>query len=145
MKYLTRYKLFESSLISSDEANQLLDKISDQGLKSLSSVEKNRLKLYSSDDQPVIDIIEKMAEYTRKFKDWNQQLNKITDEYKQDLDNSNFQEKRNQLFKIWTQLNNNLRDLESSLSDNYGIPLGSHDLSRLMNQIAPDVYNPPII
>lgn len=145
MKYLKKYKVFESSFVSEEEMNNILDKISKDGIESISKSELNRLKLYSKCDESVIDIIRKMAEYTRKFHEWNKRIEDLTSEYRVDIDNEEFEEKRDELFKEWNKLNKGLRKLESSLENDYGINLGSLDLRKVMSEVAPDVYGGPIM
>lgn len=47
--------------------DNLLDKINQSGITSLSDIERNQLTLFSEDDKEVISTIEKMGDITHKF------------------------------------------------------------------------------
>ena len=53
MKHLKTYKIFESDFFDDNYIDELLDKISNSGIDSLSDIEKNQLKLFSEDDKEV--------------------------------------------------------------------------------------------
>lgn len=131
MKHLKTYKLFEASeFFDKDYIDELLDKISDSGIDSLSDIEKNRLKLFSEDDKEVIETIERMGDITNQFKDLNQKMRDIQsnggDPY--------------YLMEDWMKLNDELRPLEASFRK-WGIELGDPRLDRLMRKNRPDAYN----
>src|ERR1035437_7141953 len=131
MKHLTTYKLFESTFVSKEEVDILLDKISQSGITSLSDIEKNRLTLFSEQDREIIDTIEKMGDLTRKFKEVNAEMRRCQDSGESD----GFH-----LMDDWLKLNNQLRPLQASFRK-WGIELGDERLTNLMRKQRPDVYN----
>ena len=131
MKHLTAYKLFESTFVSKEEVDILLDKISQSGITSLSDIEKNRLTLFSEQDREIIDTIEKMGDLTRKFKEVNAEMRRCQDSGESD----GFH-----LMDDWLKLNNQLRPLQASFRK-WGIELGDERLTNLMRKQRPDVYN----
>ena len=131
MRYLKTYKLFESSeFFDKDYIDELLDKISDSGIDSLSDIEKNRLKLFSEDDKEVIDTIERMGDITNQFKELNQKI--------RDIQSKGGDAKH--LMEDWLKLNDELVTLEQSFRK-WGIELGDTRLDRLMRKTRPDAYN----
>ena len=132
MKYLKLYKLFikESSFVPSEEVNNLLDKIVDNGIDSITDIEKNRLDLFSSEDKEIIDIIDKMGDLTIEFKKINNEIRRCQDSGESD----GFH-----LMKDWMELNKKMRELESRFKK-WGIELGDPILYNLMNKIRPDAY-----
>jgi len=125
MKRLKYIKTFESHFVSKEDIDQLLDKISSSGITSLSDIDRNRLTLFSE-----VDIIDKMGDITIQFKNLNKEIRRQQDEGISD----GFH-----LMDDWMKLNNKLRPLEASFKK-WGIELGDHRLSNLMNKVRPDAY-----
>ena len=68
-------QIFEKSkFVDTDEFNELLDKINDGGITSLTDIEKKRLDLFSMDDEPILDVIDRMGDLTTQFKIVNKKL-----------------------------------------------------------------------
>ena len=133
MKHLKPYKLFESILVHPDELDKLLDKIKETGITSLSEIEQKRLKLFSEEDKEVIDVINRMADVTIKFKELNNTLDELAKSDKGDDDI------HNTYMTEWKSLNDQMIKLESEI-ESYGIELGDVRLSVLMAKIRPDAY-----
>ena len=132
MKNLKTYKLFEASeFFTREYIDKLLDKISLSGIKSLSDIEKNRLKIFSENDKEIIETIEKMGNITLKFKEINNEMRRCQDSGESD----GFH-----LMDDWLKLNSELRPLEASFRK-WGIELGDPRLDKLMRKVRPDAYN----
>lgn len=132
MKHIKTFKLFESStFFDKIYIDELLDKISDSGIDSLSDIEKNQLILFSEDDKEVIETIEKMGDLTNRFREINAEMKRCQDSGESD----GFH-----LMSDWMELNKQLRPLEQSFRK-WGIELGDPRLDQLMRKIRPDAYN----
>tara|TARA_R110000772_G_scaffold2410_4_gene8578 strand:- start:54171 stop:54575 length:405 start_codon:yes stop_codon:yes gene_type:complete len=127
LKYL---KTFENSkFVDQDEVNDLLDKIYQSGITSISDIEKNRLDLFTESDKKIIDLIERMGDVTLKFKDLNAEM---------EGDPDIISNKNNHMSK-WSILNKQMVKLEIEIK-HYGIELGDERLGNLMRIQRPDVY-----
>ena len=126
-------QIFEKSkFIETDEFNELLDKINDGGITSLTDIEKKRLDLFSMDDEPILDIIDRMGDITEKFKGVNKKI--------QELNKEGRNEESIKLFRDeWGPLNDEMVKLEKEI-ESYGIELGDETLRNLMNKNRADVY-----
>lgn len=126
-------QIFEKSkFIEIDEFNELLDKINDGGITSLTDIEKKRLDLFSMDDEPILDIIDRMGDITEKFKGVNKKI--------QELNKEGRNEESIKLFRDeWGPLNDEMVKLEKEI-ESYGIELGDETLRNLMNKNRADVY-----
>lgn len=126
-------QIFEKSkFVDTDEFNQLLDKINDGGITSLTDIEKKRLDLFSMDDEPILDLIEKMAELSIEFKEINKRLN--------DLSSKGKNEEAKKIFRDeWGPLNDEMTKLENIIQE-YGIDLGDETFMSMMNDRRSDVY-----
>jgi hypothetical protein len=117
-------KKFESSeFFTQEHIDQLLDKISDSGIESLSDIDKNQLKLFSEDDKEIIETIQKMGDITNQFRELNQKMRDIQSKG----DDPYY------LMKDWMELNDQLRPLESSFRK-WGIELGDPRLDKMMRK-----------
>ena len=137
MKHLKSYKVFESEFVDKYEVDELLDKISQSGIESLSDIDRNRLTLFSEGDKEIIETIEKMGDITNKFRELNQTLNRLSSEGKSDEAHELFQ-------RDWMKLNDQLRPLEASFRK-WGIELGDPRLDKLMRKVRPDAYNRQVL
>ena len=133
MKYLKNLKKFkESKFVSEKEADQILDKINDSGMNSLSDYDKKRLSLYSDDDKEVLEIIDRLAELTTQIRKLNTKMDQLS------KDNKDEESKR--IFdNEWSDLNDKIRDVEDEF-EKYGIELGEDELTDMMISHRPDVY-----
>ena len=133
MKNLKSFKYFkESVFVTKDEVDELLDKISDSGITSLSDIERNRLTLFSEDDKEIIKIIEEMGDITKEFIEVNNKISKLMSEHKD--------EEARSFMDQWDSLDKKMTVLENSFKK-WGIELGDERLSNLIRKIRPDVYN----
>lgn len=124
------YKLFESEFVNQQDIDDLLDKISEYGIESITDVDKNRVNLFSEGDKEIIETIEKMGDITAQFKQLNNEIRRLQDSGESD----GFH-----LMKDWTKLNSEMVPLEQSFRK-WGIELGDPRLSKMMSKIMPDVY-----
>ena len=126
-------QIFEKSkFVDTDEFNTLLDKINDGGITSLTDIEKKRLDLFSMDDEPILDIIDRMGDLSTQFKEINIKL--------KDLNNQGKHEEAQKIFRDeWGPLNGEMSKLEKEI-ESYGIELGDEILRNLMNKNRADVY-----
>jgi len=133
MKNLKSFKYFkESVFVTKDEVDELLDKINDSGISSLSDIERNRLTLFSEEDKEIIKIIEEMGDITTQFIEVNRQISKLMSEHKD--------EEARSFMDQWDSLDKKLTVIENSFKK-WGIELGDERLSNLIRKIRPDVYN----
>ena len=133
MKNLKSFKYFkESVFVTKDEVDELLDKINDSGISSLSDIERNRLTLFSEEDKEIIKIIEEMGDITTQFIEVNRQISKLMSEHKD--------EEARSFMDQWDSLDKKMTVLENSFKK-WGIELGDERLSNLIRKIRPDVYN----
>jgi hypothetical protein len=126
-------QIFEKSkFVDTDEFNQLLDKINDGGITSLTDIEKKRLDLFSMDDEPILDVIDRMGDLTAEFKIVNKKL--------QDLQSQGKIVDAKNLFRDeWGPLNDEMTKLENIIQE-YGIDLGDETFMSMMNKNRADVY-----
>lgn len=94
--------VLESTFVSKEDVDDLLDKINSSGITSLSDIDKNRLTLFSEGDKEIIETIEKMADITNKFRELNTEIRRCQSSGKSD----GFH-----LMKDWGKLNDQLRPL----------------------------------
>lgn len=119
----------ESKFVDKDDVNELLDKISEYGIESLTDIDRKRLNIFSENDKAIIEIIDKMGDLTSQFKEINQQMRELSEQGK----DAKF------LMKDWLELNRQMVPLEREI-ESYGIMLGDPRLTRLMKKERPDVY-----
>jgi hypothetical protein len=126
-------QIFEKSkFVETDEFNELLDKINDTGLTSLTDIEKKRLDLFSMDDEPILDTIDRMGDITTRFKVVNKKI--------QELNKEGRNEESIKLFRDeWGPLNDEMVKLEKEI-ESYGIELGDETFMSMMNKHRADVY-----
>jgi len=126
-------QIFEKSkFVDDDEFNELLDKINDTGITSLTDIEKKRLDLFSMDDEPILDLIEKMGDLSAEFKILNKRLS--------DLSSQGKNEEAKKIFRDeWGPLNDEMTKLENIIQE-YGIDLGDETFMSMMNKHRADVY-----
>ena len=126
-------QIFEKSkFVETDEFNELLDKINDTGLTSLTDIEKKRLDLFSMDDEPILDTIDRMGDITARFKVVNKKI--------QELNKEGRNEESIKLFRDeWGPLNDEMVKLEKEI-ESYGIELGDETFMSMMNKHRADVY-----
>lgn len=111
-------KIYEKSkFVDNDEFNEILDKINDGGITSLTDIEKKRLDLFSMDDEPITDLIDRMADISSEFK----------------LKDKNLQKDE------WDSLNDEMMKIEKEI-EAYGIDLGDEIFKNLMNKQRSDVF-----
>ena len=126
-------QIFEKSkFVETDEFNELLDKINDTGITSLTDIEKKRLDLFSMDDEPILDIIDRMADLTSEFKMVNKKIKQLSDEGKTVEAKNLFRDK-------WSPMNDEMIKLEREIKS-YGIEVGDETFMSLMNKHRSDVY-----
>ena len=126
-------QIFEkSNFVDTDEFNTLLDKINDGGLTSLTDIEKKRLDLFSMDDEPILDIIDRMADLTSEFKMVNKKIKQLSDEGKTVEAKNLFRDK-------CSPMNDEMIKLEREIKS-YGIEVGDETFMSLMNKHRSDVY-----
>ncbi len=134
MKNIKLFKQFikESVFVSKEESDDLLDKINQSGINSLSDIEKNRLTLFSEEDKEIIEIIDQMGDLTNQFREVNNKIKKLVNQ-------GNVEEAKS-LMHQWDSLNTKLTLLENKFKK-WGIELGDENLYILMKKIRPDAYN----
>jgi hypothetical protein len=126
-------QIFEKSkFVETDEFNELLDKINDTGITSLTDIEKKRLDLFSMDDEPILDIIDRMADLTSEFKMVNKKIKQLSDEGKTVEAKNLFRDK-------WSPMNDEMIKLEREIKS-YGIEVGDETFMSMMNKHRADVY-----
>jgi hypothetical protein len=126
-------QIFEKSkFVDTDEFNQLLDKINDGGITSLTDIEKKRLDLFSMDDEPILDVIDRMGDLTAQFKEINKRLSDLSSKGKNEEAKKIFREE-------WGPLNEEMMKLERIIQE-YGIDLGDETFMSIMNKNRADVY-----
>jgi hypothetical protein len=126
-------QIFEKSkFVDTDEFNDLLDKINDGGITSLTDIEKKRLDLFSMDDEPILDLIDRMGDLTAEFKIINKKMKDLSDEGKS-------VEAKNLFRDEWGPLNNEMMKLEKIIQE-YGIDLGDETFMSMMSKNRADVY-----
>lgn len=126
-------QIFEKSkFVDTDEFNDLLDKINDGGITSLTDIEKKRLDLFSMDDEPILDVIERMGDLTAQFKIINKKLKDLQSQGK-------IVDAKNLFRDEWAPLNNEMMKLEKEI-ESYGIELGDETFMSMMNKHRADVY-----
>ena len=126
-------QIFEKSkFVDTDEFNDLLDKINDGGITSLTDIEKKRLDLFSMDDEPILDVIERMGDLTAQFKIINKKLKDLQSQGK-------IVDAKNLFRDEWGPLNDEMTKLEQIIQE-YGIDLGDETFMSMMNKHRADVY-----
>lgn len=126
-------QIFEKSkFVETDEFNELLDKINDTGITSLTDIEKKRLDLFSMDDEPILDLIDRMGDLTAEFKIINKKIKQLSDEGKTVEAKNLFRDK-------WSLMNDEMIKLEREIKS-YGIEVGDETFMSLMNKHRSDVY-----
>ena len=126
-------QIFEkSNFVDTDEFNTLLDKINDKGLTSLTDIEKKRLDLFSMDDEPILDLIDRMGDLTAEFKMVNKKIKQLSDEGKT-------VEAKNLFRDQWDPMNDEMIKLEREIKS-YGIEVGDETFMSMMNKHRSDVY-----
>lgn len=118
-----------SEFFNQQYIDNLLDKINQSGITSLSDIERNQLTLFSEDDKEIISTIEKMGDITYQFKILNKKMNQM----------SSSGENARPLMKDWMMLNDKLKVLERTFKK-WGIEHGDWRLSKMMSKVRPDVY-----
>ncbi len=121
-----------SKFVDQEEFDNLLDKIGDEGMQSLSDIEKKKLELFSKDDAPIYDLIDKMADITLRFKDINKRMDELTDAGKGDEAKKIFQDE-------WKRANDEIIIIEREI-ESYGIELGDNTFAMMMRKHRPDAY-----
>jgi hypothetical protein len=127
--YRGRRRYNESKFVDNDELNELLDKIAEYGIESISDIENKRLKIFSENDKSIIELIDKMGDVTSQFKTLNMKMRELSSEG----------EDGKYLMVDWMKLNTEMVKLEREIQS-HGIQLGDHRLTRLMKKERPDVY-----
>jgi hypothetical protein len=126
-------QIFEKSkFVDTDEFNELLDKINDTGITSLTDIEKKRLDLFSMDDEPILDLIDRMGDLTAEFKIINKKIKQLSDEGKS-------VEAKNLFRDQWDPMNDEMIKLEREIKS-YGIEVGDETFMSMMNKHRGDVY-----
>jgi hypothetical protein len=126
-------QIFEKSkFVDTDEFNELLDKINDGGITSLTDIEKKRLDLFSMDDEPILDVIDRMGDLTAQFKIVNKKLKDLQSQGK-------IVDAKNLFRDEWGPLNDEMMKLEKIIQE-YGIDLGDETFMSMMNKHRADVY-----
>lgn len=126
-------QIFEKSkFVDTDEFNELLDKINDTGITSLTDIEKKRLDLFSMDDEPILDLIDRMGDLTAEFKIINKKIKQLSDEGKS-------VEAKNLFRDQWDPMNDEMIKLEREIKS-YGIEVGDETFMSMMNKHRSDVY-----
>jgi hypothetical protein len=126
-------QIFEKSkFVDTDEFNDLLDKINDGGITSLTDIEKKRLDLFSMDDEPILDVIERMGDLTAQFKIINKKLKDLQSQ-------GRIVDAKNLFRDEWGPLNDEMTKLERIIQE-YGIDLGDETFMSMMNKHRADVY-----
>jgi hypothetical protein len=126
-------QIFEKSkFVEVDEFNELLDKINDTGLTSLTDIEKKRLDLFSMNDEPILDVIERMGDLTAQFKIINKKLKDLQSQGK-------IVDAKNLFRDEWGPLNDEMMKLEKIIQE-HGIDLGDETFMSMMNKHRADVY-----
>jgi len=120
-------QIFEKSkFVDDDEFNELLDKINDTGITSLTDIEKKRLDLFSMDDEPILDVIDRMAELNVELRKIKKRLDDLWSKEKDDEAQEMFKDK-------WESLDNEITKLEDTIEE-YGIDLENETLMSMMNK-----------
>ena len=131
--FIQFHQIFEKSkFVEVDEFNELLDKINDTGLTSLTDIEKKRLDLFSMDDEPILDLIDRMGDLTTEFKMVNKKIKQLSDEGKS-------VEAKNLFRDQWEPMNDEMIKLEREIKS-YGIEVGDETFMSMMNKHRGDVY-----
>ena len=126
-------QIFEKSkFVETDEFNELLDKINDGGITSLTDIEKKRLDLFAMDDEPILDVIDQMADLTSEFKILNKKIKDLSDQGKTVEAKNLFRDK-------WSPMNDEMIKLEREIKS-YGIEVGDETFMSMMNKHRSDVY-----
>jgi hypothetical protein len=124
--FIQFHQIFEKSkFVEVDEFNELLDKINDTGLTSLTDIEKKRLDLFSMDDEPILDLIDRMAEISVAMRS----LTKII----KDLSDKGESDKLDKALGEWKPLDTEITKLENIIEE-YGIDLGDETFMSMMNK-----------
>lgn len=109
MKYI---KKFESYFVSDEDSNEILDKITKNGIESISLKDKNILKQYSEDDVDIKEIIKSLVESIVELEKVNIEIRSFNNEY---------DKVKNILKDKWKPLNDKISKLENSLTSEFGI------------------------
>ena len=126
-------QIFEKSrFVDKEEFDELLDKIADSGITSLTDIEKKRLDLFSMDDEPILDLIDKMGDLTAEFKIINKKIKQLSDDGKS-------VEAKNLFRDEWGPLNDEMSKFEKEIRS-YGIEVGDETFTSMMNKHRSDVY-----
>ena len=120
-------QIFEKSkFVDDDEFDELLDKINDTGITSLTDIEKKRLDLFSMDDEPILGLIDRMAEISVEMR----RIKKIIE----DLKDQGKSEELEKVFRDdWEPLDTEITKLENIIEE-YGIDLDDETLMSMMNK-----------
>ena len=105
-------KKFESYFVSDEDSNEILDKITKNGIESISLKDKNILKQYSEDDVDIKEIIKSLVESIVELEKVNIEIRSFNNEY----------DKVKDILKDkWKPLNDKISKLENSLISEFGI------------------------
>ena len=105
-------KKFESYFVSDEDSNEILDKITKNGIESISLKDKNILKQYSEDDVDIKEIIKSLVESIVELEKVNIEIRSFNNEY---------DKVKNILKDKWKPLNDKISKLENSLISEFGI------------------------
>ena len=119
-------QIFEKSkFVDDDEFDELLDKINDTGITSLTDIERKRLDLFSMDDEPILGLIDRMAEISVDMRRIKKIITSLSDKGESDeLDKA---------FSEWEPLDTEITKLENIIEE-YGIDLDDETLMSIMNK-----------
>ena len=105
-------KKFESYFVSDEDSNEILDKITKNGIESISLKDKNILKQYSEYDVDIKEIIKSLVESIVELEKVNIEIRSFNNEY----------DKVKDILKDkWKPLNDKISKLENSLISEFGI------------------------
>lgn len=105
-------KKFESYFVSDEDSNEILDKITKNGIESISLKDRNILKQYSEDDVDIKEIIKSLVESIVELEKVNIEIRSFNNEY---------DKVKNILKDKWKPLNDKISKLENSLISEFGI------------------------
>ena len=84
------------------------------------------------DDEPILDIIDRMGDLTAQFKEINKRLSNLSSQGKNEEAQKIFRDE-------WGPLNDEMMKLERIIQE-YGIDLGDETFMSMMNKNRSDVY-----
>ena len=105
-------KKFESYFVSDEDSNEILDKITKNGIESISLKDRNILKQYSENDIDIKEIIKSLVESIVELEKVNIEIRSFNNEY---------DKVKNILKDKWKPLNDKISKLENSLISEFGI------------------------